>query len=175
MDASFCKFIRIGIIVDLTRNIMYFRKDLELSATVSFLLYSSSILGIKKKLLGRVETTLQDIPIDQQGVFSTPFPTSIIYIYLFWLEITLKLGAPTAQPGVSLIITYDCNLSSAAAKVVSPAPDNFGESAVLDVISAALPSASHLDSFLESFEPVKKTLDRLASVSGHIHSVIVTT
>src|SRR6202035_3573104 len=127
-------------------------------------LYSSSILGIKKKLLDSVETTLRDIPVDQQGAFSPSSRTSIIYIYVFWLEITLKLGAPTAQLGVSLIITYDCNLSSAAAEVVSPAPDNLGESVVLDEISAALRIASPLASILESFEPVKKILDQLASV-----------
>ena len=135
--------------------------------------YSSSLLGISKRLLDSVETTLRDIPVDQQGAFSPSSQTSIIYV--FWLEITLKLGAPTAQPDVSLIITYDCNLSSAAAEVVSPAPDNSGESVVLDEISAALPIASPLASILESFEPVKKILDQLASVGGHVHSVAVTT
>jgi hypothetical protein len=173
MDAFFCKLI--GIIVDLTRNIMYFRKDVELSATISFLLYSSSILGIRKKLLDSVETTLRDIPVDKQGVFSPSLRTSIIYIYVFWLEITLKLGALTAQPGVSLIITYDFNLSSAAAKVVSPAPDNLGESVVLEETSAVLPITSPLASSLESFEPVKKILDQLTSVSDHVHSVALTT
>jgi hypothetical protein len=175
MDAFFCKFIRIGIIVDLTRNIMYFRKDVEPSAIVSFLLYSSSIFGITKRLLENVGTPLWDIPADKHGAFSPSLRTSIIYIYVFWLEIILKLGAPTAHPGVSLIITYDRNLSSAAAGAVSPAPENFGESAVLDEISAALPIASPLASILESFEPVKKILDQLTSVSGHIHSVVVTT
>jgi hypothetical protein len=167
MDSFFCKLISIGNIVDLTQNIMYFRKDVELSATVSFLLYSRSIFG--KRLLDSVETTLRDIPVDQQGALSPSLRTSITYIYLFWLEITLKLGAPTAQPGVSLIITYDCNLSSAAAKVVLPASDTLGESFVLDEISAALPIASPLASILESIEPVKKMLDRLASVGHHAH------
>ena len=153
---------------------MYFRKDVELSATVSFLLYSSSLLGISKRLLDSVETTLRDIPVDQQGAFSPSSRTSIIYIYVFWLEITLKLGAPTAQPGVSLIITYDRSLLSAAAKVVSPAPDTLGESAVLDEISAALPIATPLALFLDSIEPMKKIIDRLASVGDHAHSVVVT-
>jgi hypothetical protein len=173
MDAFFCKLIRIGIIVDLTRNILYFREDVELSATVSFLLYSRSIFG--KRLLGSVETTLQDIPVDQQGAFSPSLRTSIIYIYVFCLEITLKLGAPTAQPDVSLIITYNRNLSSAAAEVVLPASDRLGESTVLDEISTALPIASPLASILESIEPVKNMLDRLTSVGGHVHSVVVTT
>jgi hypothetical protein len=173
MDAFFCKLI--GIIVGLTRNIMYFRKDVELSATVSFLLYSSTIFGKSKRLLDSVETTLRDIPVDQQGASSPSSRTSIIYIYVFWLEISLKLGALTAQPDVSLIITYDCNLSSAAAEVVSPAPDNLGESVVLDETSAILPIASPLASILESFEPVKKILDQLASVSDHVRSVAVAT
>jgi hypothetical protein len=173
MDAFFCKLVRVGIIVDLTRNIMYFRKDVELSATVSFLLYST-FFRIKKRLLNSVETTLQDIPVDRRGAFSLSLLTSIIYIYLFWLEITLKLGAPTAQPGVSLIITYNRNLSSAAAEIVLPASDMLGESAVLDEISAALPIASSLASILESIEPVKNMLDRLTSVGGHVQSVVVT-
>jgi hypothetical protein len=140
MDAFFCKLIRIGFIIDLTRNIVYFRKDVELSATVSFLLYSRSIFGIRKQLLDSVETPLLEMPIDKQGAFSPSSRTSIIYIYLFWLEITLKiLGAPTAQPDVSLIITYD---SHAADEVV----------------------------LLESFESVKKMLDQLASVGDHAHS-----
>jgi hypothetical protein len=174
MDAFFCKLIRIGIIADLTQNIMYFREDVELSATVSFSLYSSLMFGIRKRLLESTDTTLQDIPVDQQGVFSPSLRTSIIYIYVFWLEITLKLGTPTANPGVSLIITYECNLLSAAAKVVSPASDKLGESAVLGEISAALPIASPLASILESIEPVKNMLDRLTSVGDHVHSVVVT-
>jgi hypothetical protein len=175
MDAFFCKHIRIAVIVDLTRNIMYFREDVELSATISFLLYSSSIFGLRKRLLDSVETTLQDIPVDKQGVFSPSLRTSIIYIYVFWLEITLKLGGPTAKPGVSLIITYERSLLSAAAKVVSPASDTLGKSVVLDEISAALPIASPLASILESIEPVKKMLDRLTSVGDHVYSVVVTT
>jgi hypothetical protein len=175
MDAFFCKLIRIGIIVDLTRNIMYHRKDVELSATVSFLLYSSSLLGISKRLLDSVEITLQDIPVDKQGAFSPSLRTSIIYIYVFWLEITLKLGTLTTQPDVSLIITYNCNLSSAAAEVVLPASDTLGESVAPDEISAALPIASPLASILESIEPVKNMLDRLTSVGDHVHSVVVIT
>ena len=152
---------------------MYFRKDVELSATVSFLLYSTN-LGLKTKLLDSVDTTLRDIPVDQQGAFLPSLRTSIIYIYLFWLEITLKLGAPTNQPGV-LILTYNCNLSSAAAKVVSPASDGLGESVVQDGISAVQSIESSLAPIIESIEPVMKMLDGLASVGDHVCSVIVTT
>jgi hypothetical protein len=175
MDAFFCKLIRIGMLVDLTQDIIYSREDVELSANIFFLLYSRSNFGPCKRLLDSVEITLRDIPVDKQGSFSSSLRTFIIYIYVFWIEITLKLGASTAHPGVSLIITYNCDLSSAAATVVSPAPDNLGGSVVLGGISAVQPIASSFAPIIESIEPVKNMLDRLTSVGDHVRSVVATT
>jgi hypothetical protein len=74
--------MRTGILVDLTRDIMYSREDVQLSANIFFLLYSRSNFGPCKRLLDSVEITLQDIPVDKQGAFSPSLRTSIIYIYV---------------------------------------------------------------------------------------------
>jgi hypothetical protein len=153
---------------------MYFRKDVELSSTISFFLYSRQKLW-RNKLMSSVETNLHGIPVDQQGAFSLFLRMSIIYISALWLEIPLGLGDPTAQPDFSLIITYNRKLSSAAAEVVLPASDTMGGSVILDGVLRAVPFASAVAPVIVALKPVKKMLDGLASVGDHVHSFVVNT